>query len=146
MLVTRDSLLVASSNLELVRSIYAAWERGDFSSAEWVHPEIEVVFADGPNPGSWRGVAGFTGGWRDFLSAWEELHVEVDEYRVLDDERLLVLAHFRGRGKTSGLELGQMRAEAACLYHVRDGKVTRQVFYWDYERAFADLGLAPEAG
>lgn len=43
---------MASANVELVRSIYAAWEHGDFSSTEWACPEIEFVVADGLHPGS----------------------------------------------------------------------------------------------
>jgi hypothetical protein len=38
---------MASANLDLVRSVYAAWARGDYRSAEWAAPEIECVFADG---------------------------------------------------------------------------------------------------
>ena len=41
-----------SANLDLVRPIYAAWGRGDYSSTEWAHAEIEVVAVDGPDPKS----------------------------------------------------------------------------------------------
>jgi ketosteroid isomerase-like protein len=132
--------------VDLVRSIYTAWERGDFSSSQWAHPEIEWVAADGLTPGTRTGLVGMAQSFRDFGSAWEEYRVEVDEYRELDDERVLVLLHYSGRGKKSGLELGHLRARHAQLVHVRGGKVTRLVVYSDRERALADLGLAPEGG
>ena len=61
-------------------------------------------------------------------------------------ERVLVLYHFFGRGKASGLELGQVRTQAAHVFHVREGQVIKLVIYLDRDRAFADLGLTPEAG
>jgi ketosteroid isomerase-like protein len=132
------------ANVDVVRSMYAAWERGDFSSTAWAYPEAELIFADGPSPGRWAGPAGLAEGWRNWLSAWEDFRVEAEEYRELDDERVLVLNYFSAHGKTSGLGIGQMRTQGAGLFHVRLGKVTRLVLYWDSERALAELGLAPK--
>lgn len=137
---------MASANLELVRTICAAWERGDFGSAEWADPEIEFVRADGPSPGRWTGLAGMAEGTRDWLNAWEDAGMIVDEYRELDGERVLVLIRFSGRGRTSGVELGQMATGGAHLFHIRGGKVIRFVQYLDRDRALADLGLARESG
>jgi ketosteroid isomerase-like protein len=133
--------MMTSANLDLVRSIYAAWERGNFAQTDWLHPEIEFVFVGGPSPGSWTGLAGMAEGSRYFLSAWEDFRPEAEEYREIDGERVLVLLHHRGRGKASGLELAQMQTNNAALFHVHDGKVTRFVAYWDRQRAFADIGL-----
>jgi ketosteroid isomerase-like protein len=130
-----------SENLDLVRSIYADWERGDFGSVEWADPEIDFVSTDGPAPGVSTGVAGMTKAWRDMLVAWDNLRVEVDEYRELDDRRILVLFRFSARGKTSEMDLGQVQAEVANLLVLRDNKVTRLVTYWDRDRALADLGI-----
>jgi ketosteroid isomerase-like protein len=135
-----------SANLDLARAIYAAWERGDFSSADWAHPEIEYAHADGPEPGSRMGLAGMAEAWRSVLNAWEGWSVVADEYRELDSERVLVLNHYYGRGKSSGLEVGGMHARGASLFHFRDGQVVRLVGYFDHDRALADLGLAPQAG
>ena len=100
-----------SENLDLVRSIFAAWERGDFSSVEWADPEIEWVIAAGPTPGRWTGLPKIAEAWRGFLSTWEEARVVVDDYREFDDERVLVFLHYSGRGKTSGLEARANRVE-----------------------------------
>src|SRR2546426_12293151 len=105
-----------SENLDLVRSIYAAWERGDYRSAEWAHPGVEFAFADGPERGSWTGLVGMGEGWRKWLGAWEEYRTEVDEFRELEGERVLVLVRNSGQGKTSGLELGQLRDKGANLF------------------------------
>jgi hypothetical protein len=110
---------VASANVDLVRSIYAAWERGDYSSAEWAHQEIEFVIADGPAPESRTGPAGLAEGAREFLSTWEDFRFEAEEYRELDNDRVLVLTRRIGRGKTSGAELEQMGSKGASLFHIR---------------------------
>jgi ketosteroid isomerase-like protein len=128
----------SSENLDLVRSIFQAWERGDFSSAEWADPEIEYSTVGGPEPGS---STADTQLLRSFLSVWDDYRTEAEEYRQLDSERILVLARSSGRGKISGLEIAQPRAN---LFHIRRGKVTRAVFYWDREQALVDLGLAPQ--
>ena len=127
--------------MEVVRSIFAAWERGDYSSAEWAHPEIALVVSDGPTPGTWTGVAAMGEAWGGALSAFDALRTVADEYRALDDERVLVLMHFSGRGKTSGLDVGEIAMKGLNLFHVRGGRVTRLVLYWDRERALADAGL-----
>jgi ketosteroid isomerase-like protein len=130
-----------SANLDLVRSIHTAFERGDFSSSEWADPEIEFVRPDGPAPASWKGVAGLAEGAREQLEPWQGYRIEVDGYHELDGERVLVLYHRSGRGKTSGLEVGRLQSRGAHVFHVRDGKVTRLVAYLDHRRALADLGL-----
>lgn len=131
-----------SANLDLVRSIYAAWERGDFGSADWAHPEIEFEIKDDLTRSAWRGPAGMAEGFRGWLTSWEDFRLAADEYRELDDERILVLSRFSGHGKTSGMALDEMHAGGTELFHIRGGKVTRLAIYSDRQQAFADAGLA----
>ncbi|HEY4428813.1 MAG TPA: hypothetical protein VGN08_11470 [Solirubrobacteraceae bacterium] len=130
-----------SANLDLVRSIYAAWERGDFSRSEWAHPEIEHTDADGPTGGGTGGLERLGYGVREFLSTWQEFSLAADSFQELDDERVLVLEHRRGRSRMSGLDLERMRTHGARLFQIRDGKVTKIVVYFDRNRALADLDL-----
>jgi ketosteroid isomerase-like protein len=132
-----------SANLELVRSIFAAWERGDFSSADWADPEIEFgLLGQGQEPSSRTGLAEMGAAWRDVLSAWDECRIAADEYREPDGERVLVLSRASGRSKTSGLELSELGIASAVLFRLQDGKVTHIGVYGDREAVLADLGLA----
>jgi ketosteroid isomerase-like protein len=137
---------MASANVELVRSVVAAWERGDYGSAGWAHPEIEYVQADGPTPGRWNGVAEMGRVWGEWLAdTFEDWRAVSDEVRELDDTRVLSRGRFTGRAKRSGLELGDgLGTRGASLFEVRDGRVTKLVIYWDEERALALAALLEE--
>jgi len=94
----RHTALVSSVNVELVRSIYAAWERGDYSgSLGWASSDIEFVFGDGPDPGKWVGLGVMVQHWREQLGPWEDLRVQAREYRELDHERIVRVDHDRLR-------------------------------------------------
>jgi ketosteroid isomerase-like protein len=133
---------MSKENVEIVRSICAPWTQGDFSSADWADPEIEYEIADGPAAGRWTGLLGLAEGWRSFLSAWENYTAEAEDYIELDDERILVPLRNTGQGKTSGLDIGQIRSRGANLFHIRGGKVTRLVTYMDREDALKAAGLS----
>jgi len=47
----------------------------------------------------------------------------------------------RGRGKTSGVEVGPTGWKGACLFHVGNGRVMKLLLYANRQRALADLGL-----
>jgi ketosteroid isomerase-like protein len=128
--------VMSSSNLDLVRSLYEAWELGDWSSIEWADPEIEFVIADGPDPSSRSGRAAMAEAWRGLLGAWEGYQAEAQEFRELDSERVYVTIKVSGRGRASGL---QLEKPTANVFTIREGKVRRLAIYWDSENALAEL-------
>jgi ketosteroid isomerase-like protein len=134
---------MSRENVELVRSIYAAWERGDFSSTDWAHPEI-VFESFGFDSVRTTGVRAMGRWWRDWMSVWEGYRATADEFRELDDGRVVVLMRHGGRGKTSGVEVEDMMKSGVNVFDIRDGTVVRLALYWDREHALADLGLVPD--
>jgi ketosteroid isomerase-like protein len=137
-----------SGNLDLVRSIYADWERGDFSAEEWVDVDIEyrIVGLREMLPQNWRGLAGARVGARGVLEVMELRQIAAEEYRELDGGEVLVLDRRVGRLKRSGMQFGTGTSVrdagfGAHVFHVRDGKVRKLVAYFDRDRAIADLGL-----
>ena len=73
-----------------------------------------------------------------FDEMWEEHRSEVEELRVVDDERVLLftIEHFRGR---DGLEITQ---PSGSIYTLRDGQIIRLQVFWERETALGAAGLS----
>src|SRR6476646_12139318 len=127
-----------SENLDLVRSIYADWERGDFTRDDWAYPASDPVRPESLDGAALKGREASSGGWRDWLDAWSDFRAEAHDYRALDGERVLVLGRMRGVGSLSETTTA---TETANLFHIRDRKVVQLVLYSNRDRALTDLGL-----
>ena len=129
-----------SDNLDLVRSIYAATERGDFSrNEEWAHPEIEIdmsrqVF----NPATYHGHAGLRRMLHRAQEVWDEFRI-VPERFVDAGDHVVVMDVVSGRGRTSGVEV---KTRSATLWTVREGKIIHMAVYYDPQEALKAAGLA----
>jgi hypothetical protein len=124
-----------TDNVDLVRSIYAKWERGEFDSLGWAHAEIEFVVADGPEPTHTRGLRAMLQRWHGFTRAWSRCGIAGGEYHELDEHRVLVLIRGQSARLRGGTEAG------AQIVDIRDGMVVGLTTYFARERALAELGL-----
>ena len=90
-----------------------------------------------PSPTVARGRDAVGRTFMKFEEAWDEHRSEPEEYRVIDDERVLVLSieHFRGR---DGIEITQ---PCGTLFTFRDGEITRMQSFWERENALKAAGL-----
>jgi ketosteroid isomerase-like protein len=128
---------MSQENVEIIRDAHARWARGDFSSQEFLDPDIEV-FWQTPDATVTRGVEALAEGWREWLSPWENLTVEAE--RLIEaGNRVVVLAVLRGRGKGSGIEI---ELRAGYVWTLRDRKAIRLEAYGDHKAALEAAGLS----
>jgi ketosteroid isomerase-like protein len=128
---------VTSANVDLVRSTYAAWERGDGSEAEWVHPDAEAdLTAVYPDQPILRGIDEMRS-FRD--TAWGTTQqFEPERYFDVDDERVLVFVRGRATGLSSG---AAVEAQPAHMFTIQEGLLVRLKVYLDRAEALDAAGL-----
>jgi len=121
-----------SANLELVRSIYAAWGSGDLALDRF-DPEISMVEADAlPGGGaSARGLDAVRHYIESFATYWDEIRIEPQEYIEVGDH-VVVVARLAGRGKKSGVEVSRVWA---YVWTLRENKALRMEGYASRDEA-----------
>jgi ketosteroid isomerase-like protein len=125
----------------LLEEVYAGWGRGDYSRAEFLHPDFEMIFAAGfLDTGVFRGRREAWRGWKEWLDQWETWRYTPTRYVELGDDTIAVFIDMWGVSRTTGVEL---ESQSANLWEFRDGLVRRLTLYAHREDMISQLGLDP---
>jgi ketosteroid isomerase-like protein len=130
---------MSRENVEVVRLIQEAWNRGDYATAlESVHPEIEVQVAGGfTTDGTYRGLEGLGTFLQEFWGDFEDRHTDFDQFITSGDD-VLYAGHHYGRGGLSAVEVEMHDWQVAT---VREGKIVRWRLFRIKREAFEAVGL-----
>jgi ketosteroid isomerase-like protein len=125
---------MAPGNVEVVRRHFAAFDRGLDAAAGFWHPEIEWRAVEGAadDVGVMRGHAALRRYYADWIETFEELGAEVEDVIFEGEDRVAVVIHHWGRGRTSGVR-AEGRYYVACT--VRDGQIVSGREYATREEA-----------
>ena len=124
---------MGQSGLDVVRAMYAAWNREEFPGPpDLLDPNIEYVNPpDAIEPGTRYGVEAFTRAVARTLEGWETWRMELEDIRSHGDD-VAVVVHYRARGRASGLEL---EGQESALWTVREGRVVRYAWFQHADHA-----------
>jgi ketosteroid isomerase-like protein len=82
---------VSAENTELVREMYAAWDRGDMQAViDGCDPEVIIVQPpEIPDSKSYRGHAGVVEALEDWPSQWDQFEARLGEVIELDERHVI---------------------------------------------------------
>ena len=125
-----------SENVEIVRDLWRAWERGDMKAVfEFYDTDVEwdMARSEVPDLGKFHGRDGV----RDFFRQWayemfDDYYAEPVEITAVGDKVVVELRQ-GGRGKGSGVDVEMPRSW--LVYSLRGDKVARVRVFRDHEEA-----------
>jgi ketosteroid isomerase-like protein len=129
---------MSQENVELVRSIFDGWSRGDFGVGwDLMTPDFEWrQHREAVEPGSHRG-AGIERALENIFEIYEDFHVEAERYIDAGDA-VVVFGRTIGRARRSGLAMDR---GFAFVWTVEGGRLVRLQVYSDRSEALEAVGL-----
>jgi len=127
---------VSHENVEAVRSAWEAFTRRENEAVFLLYdPDVEIydVFHDR----TYRGLEGVRDYFREWVSVFDALGSEVEQWIDAGDDVIAVLRS-RGRGKRSGVPVEQRESH---VWTLRDGKLRRLRIYRTKVEALKAVGL-----
>jgi ketosteroid isomerase-like protein len=130
------------NDLDVVRRWLAAFNRRDVSGfVELWNPRCEYFTLTGSQLAGapYEGHDGLRRYCEEREETWEELRIDSDDLREIDD-RIVLIGRMAGRGLGSGVSIEH---EMALVFELHDGLVLRVRSYWDPTEALAEAAPGP---
>jgi ketosteroid isomerase-like protein len=130
---------VSQENGEVLRTVYAEWERGNLRAGrDLLDAGIESVWPpEFPSGGVYHGADAHARAMREWLSPWEDFELTAEGFCDADD-RVVVPFRVRARGRESGIEVERRWAH---IWTMLGGKVMRFEVSLDPDQALKAVGL-----
>jgi len=129
---------VSQENVEIVRALYDAFERGDREAPFGSYAaDIEVDWSHGTFGGIYRGHDGVREAFRDLRTAFSSMSFTPEELVGVGD-RVLATVRERYTGRGSGVAVDRLHY---AVWTLRNGEVTGQRSYLDKGEALEAVGL-----
>lgn len=131
---------MSQQDLDLIKSLYSAWERGNLRAGnELLDESMTTVWAEEfPTAGIYHGPREHARAMREWLSAWDEFQLEAEDFIDAGDS-VVVPFRVRARGTGSGARVERTWAHVLTL---RNGRIVRFEVHLDVRRALEAVGQA----
>jgi ketosteroid isomerase-like protein len=130
-------------NVEIATQMFIWWNLADHAEPNFaaIDPGVEGhTPLSSTQGGPYRGHEGVRRWIADIDNQFEEWYSRPDEFRELEDGRVLVLGDLHMRGRGSGIELDQ---PMGWILSFRDGRMYRYEVFPDPTEALRAAGLGP---
>ncbi len=131
---------MSQEDVEIVRSAYAKFERGEFWAPDLWDPNVRVVWLDALAAGAAEtvGLEQLVTTLKSWFESWELVTMSAE--RIVDaDDQVVVVAVWRGRGRASGAATEWRHGQ---VWTLREGKVIDLTTYRDPDAALEAAGLS----
>ena len=126
---------MSQENVEVVRRIHDAWDRGE-SARDFIASDVEYVNpAYAVEPGTRRGRKSFS----ITRDTYEDFEIQVERFIDAGGDDVVVLAHYTGSGRASGVPVS---GEHGYVWTVRDGSARRFQWFQSHREALEAAGLS----
>jgi ketosteroid isomerase-like protein len=128
---------MSHENVEIVRSTYEAFDRGDIDAALSNADPALVTYRADPEASTWHGPDGFLQSMADWTEGFDHFSARAEEFIDAGD-RVIVRVHQWALGQSSG---APVEADFWFVHSLSGGKVTRLDIFAKKGPAFESAGL-----